>query len=327
MALAEPNVSFHDLHPPPGSFLDDVLAGLAKPQKEIPAKYFYDQRGCKLFEAICELPEYYLTRTEIIIMQDYAGEMANCLGPGCQLIEFGSGSSQKTRLLLEALNPRVFMPVDIAAEQLRHSVFDLVPAFPGMRIAAVCADYTRPLKLPDCEHSGIARKAVYFPGSTVGNLTPEETLAFLTVARELVGPGGAMLVGVDLKKSPAVLNAAYNDSQDVTAEFNLNLLARINRELGADFDLSRFAHEAFYNQALGRVEMHLRSTVTQRVTVGGRAFAFREKETIHTENSYKYSVAEFRGLAEQAGFEPARTWADGDGLFAVHYLAAPLSAP
>lgn len=323
MGLATAQISFHDLKPDRASFLDDVLAGLAKSQKEISAKYFYDERGCELFEAICELPEYYLTRTEIAIMRAYAREMAACLGPGCQLIEYGSGNSEKTRLLLEALNPPVFTPVDIAAEQLRHSVSDLAPAFPRMRIAAVCADYTRPLKLPEWGNSNIARKAVYFPGSTIGNLTPEETLAFLAGARDVVAPGGAMLVGVDLKKSSAVLNAAYNDSRGVTAEFNLNLLARINRELSADFDPAKFSHHAFYSEAPGRIEMHLISRGRQRVTIAGRIFEFREEETIHTENSYKYSVAEFRGLATQAGFEPVSTWTDGAGLFAVHYLAVP----
>lgn len=324
---AAANLSYHDLHPPLANFLDDILAGLAKPQKQIPAKYFYDRRGCELFEAICELPEYYLTRTEIAMMRAYAREMATCLGPGCQLIEYGSGNSQKTRLLLESLNPPVFMPVDIAAEQLRHSVSDLAPAFPGMRIAAVCADYTKPLKLPECDNSCAARKAVYFPGSTIGNLTPEETLAFLAGARDVVAPGGAMLVGVDLKKSSRVLNAAYNDSRGVTAEFNLNLLARINRELGADFALAKFSHHAFYSDTQGRIEMHLISRGRQCVTIAGRAFEFREGESIHTENSYKYSVAEFRGLAGQAGFRPERVWTDDHGLFAVHYLAAPLSVP
>lgn len=320
MTFAPSRVSFHDLQPETGAFLDDVLMGLARPQKELPAKYFYDSRGCELFEAICDLPEYYPTRTETAMMQRLAPEMAQCLGPGCALIEFGSGNSRKTRVLLEVLRPPVYLPIDIAGDQLRSSAESLAQAFPGLEVVAVCADYTRPLRLPSWASRETRRKVIYFPGSTIGNFTQAETPEFLRRALALVGTGGAMLVGVDLKKDAGVLNAAYNDSRGVTAEFNLNLLSRINRELGADFDLAKFRHYAFYNEREGRIEMHLVSLGGQRVAVAGRSFGFREGETIHTENSCKYSVAEFRDLAMQAGFRSAKTWTDPDQLFSVHYL-------
>lgn len=320
MTSAPPRVSFHDLKPETGAFLDDVLMGLARPQKELPAKYFYDARGCELFEAICDLPEYYPTRTETAMMQRRAPEMAQCLGPECALIEFGSGNSRKTRILLEALRPPVYLPIDIAGDQLRSSAEALARAFPGLEVVAVCADYTHPFRLPSWTSHETRRKVIYFPGSTIGNFTQAETLKFLRDAITLTGKSGAMLVGVDLKKAPQVLDAAYNDAKGVTAEFNLNLLSRINRELGADFDLAKFRHYAFYNEREGRIEMHLVSLSSQRVAVAGRSFEFRQGETIHTENSCKYSVAEFRDLAMQAGFRSAKTWTDPDQLFSVHYL-------
>ena len=317
------SLSFFDLKPAQDSFLGEVLAGLSKPQKQIPAKFFYDPRGCELFEAICELPEYYLTRTETALMRQHAAEMAQCLGADCMLIEYGSGNSSKTRILLNALAPPIYMPIDIAGEQLRHSAFALTQAFPRMNIAAVCADYSLPLELPACEvltARSVVRKAVYFPGSTIGNFTPGETLGFLKGVVAMVGAGGAMLVGVDLKKSPAVLNAAYDDVQGVTAAFNLNLLTHINRELNGNFKLANFRHQAFYNEPAGRIEMHLLSLVPQRVTVSNNVFEFMAGETIHTENSCKYSLGEFKDLAHTAGFKPVKSWTDADNLFAVHYL-------
>jgi L-histidine Nalpha-methyltransferase len=315
------SVSFVDLRPSSETFLADVIAGLSAPSKCLPPKYFYDARGCRLFEAICELPEYYLTRTEISLMRERAAEMADALGPGCALIEIGCGNSEKTRLLLETLRPPLFVPVDIARDQLEASCDTLSRAFPGMRIVAVRADFSMPLTLPDLGPAGVRRKAVYFPGSTIGNFTREEAKDFLVRAADLVGAGGAMLVGVDLKNPPEKLNAAYNDALGVTAEFNLNLLARINRELDADFDLGKFRHYAFYNAGMGRIEMHLISMVKQTIRVEGRCFDFAEGESIHTENSCKYSVDEFQALARSAGFAEARTWTDPDRLFAVHYLA------
>ncbi len=315
-------VRFYHLLPAQKGFLKEVLAGLAKPQKQIPAKFFYDRRGCELFCAICELPEYYLTSTETAMMQQFAAEMAQFLGHGCLLIEYGSGTSRKTRILLEHLRPPAYMPIDIACEQLRVSSRDLAQAFPGMQVIAVCADYSEPIALPACVLPGLKRRVIYFPGSTIGNFTKAETVVFLKHALQVVGPGGAMLVGVDLKKPQAQLDAAYNDSRGVTAEFNLNLLARINRELKGDFRLENFRHRAFYNAGEGRIEMHLESLVAQQVMIQGRRFDFIAGETIHTENSYKYSVSEFQQLARQAGFEPLREWTDAQQLFSVHYLNA-----
>lgn len=319
-------LAFHDLRPDAGDFLEEVTAGLSRPQKELPPKFFYDQRGCELFEAICGLPEYYLTRTEIALMRDTAGEMARRLGPGCMLIEYGSGSGRKTRILLEALAPVAYVPIDIAAGQLAASCAELAREYPELAITAVCADYTRSFALPRLDGSGAQRRVIYFPGSTIGNFTVPEAAAFLEQARGFAGAGGGMLIGVDLKKDAARLDAAYNDAQGVTAEFNLNLLARINRELAADFELAAFRHRAFYNAAMGRIEMHLESLKDQQVTVAGRSFGFRRGETIHTENSYKYSVAEFQDLARSAGFEPAECWTDPERLFAVHYLTVPQSS-
>lgn len=314
--------TFRDLKPDQGSFLADVMAGLTAAPKALAPKYFYDAHGCTLFDAICELDEYYPTRTEMAIMHADAGAMAECLGPDTVLIEFGSGTSRKTRVLIDALRPLAYVPIDIAGGQVDASGRALAAAYPGMTVTAVCADYSRPLDLGAVDVAGSRRRAVYFPGSTIGNFTVPEALGFMQRVRVLVGAGGAMLVGVDLKKDHAVLHAAYNDANGVTAAFNLNVLARINRELGADFDLAQFRHRAFYHAAMGRIEMHLECLRAQTVRVGGRAFEFGAGETIHTENSYKYTVAEFQALARQAGFVPARCWTDAAQLFAVHFLEA-----
>jgi dimethylhistidine N-methyltransferase len=322
MAQTRSRIAFHDLQPDAGSFLEEVLAGLSGAQKALSPKYFYDARGCELFDAICGLAEYYPTRTEMAMMQECAPEMAMRLGPDCVLIEYGSGTSRKTRVLIAELEPRAYMPVDIAGGQLKVSAMELEAAFPRLKIIAVCADYSRLLTLPEIDTVGARRRVIYFPGSTIGNFTAPEARLFLQNARALAGAEGAMLVGVDLKKDSALLHAAYNDAQGITAEFNLNLLARINRELSANFDLSAFRHRAFYNAGAGRIEMHLESLRTQRVTLGGRSFDFRSGETIHTENSYKYSVGEFQQLARSAGFEPAACWTDPRQWFAVHLLTA-----
>ncbi len=321
MAQPAPQFSFHDLRPDPGSFLDDVIAGLARPQKELPPKYFYDERGSELFDAICELPEYYPTRTETAIMHSHARDMASHLGPRCGLIEYGSGNSRKTRILIRELAPSAYMPIDIAGAQLKASAAELARAFPALAIIAVCADYSRPFVLPSLNGVDVSRRVIYFPGSTIGNFTTAEAAAFLANARTVTGEGGGMLIGVDLKKDPALLHAAYNDASGITGQFNLNLLVRINRELGADFELAAFRHQAHYDAALGRVEMHLVSEREQQVSIRGRVFSFRSGETIHTENSYKYSVEEFQELARGAGYEPMSCWTDPRRLFAVHYLA------
>jgi len=315
-------VRFYDFLPEGNSFLDDVLKGLAQPQKTLPPKYFYDARGCELFEQICELPEYYPTRTELAIMREHAGAMAKFLGPDCQLIEFGSGSSRKTRILIEQLQPPLYVPVDIADEAMRPAAEGLARAFPWLNIIGVCADYTRPLTLPEFVGVPIGRKAVYFPGSTIGNFTPHEAIGFLQLARRMVGPGGALLIGVDLKKDKKVLDAAYDDAAGVTAAFNLNLLARINRELGGDFQLRRFSHKAFYDEAKGWIEMHIESRASQFAHVGGTRFRFSAGETIHTEISCKYSVEEFRAVAHHGGFEADQTWIDAANMFSVHGMIA-----
>jgi dimethylhistidine N-methyltransferase len=315
-------VRYYNFLPEGDSFLSDVLAGLARPQKTLPPKYFYDARGCELFESICTLPEYYPTRTELALMREHAAAMAKFLGPDCQLIEFGSGSSAKTRILIEQLQPPLYVPIDIAGEAIRAAAAGLAQAFPWLNVNGVCADYTRPLTLPEFVGVPIRRKAVYFPGSTIGNFTPHEAIEFLQHARRMVGATGALLIGVDLKKDKRTLDAAYDDATGVTAAFNLNLLRRINRELGGDFELRRFRHKAFYDEAKGWIEMHLESLASQFVHVGGERFGFSAGETIHTEISCKYSIEEFQAVAHRAGFEPDQTWIDAGNLFSVHGMIA-----
>jgi len=303
---------------------EDVIAGLSLPQKALPPKYFYDARGSRLFEAICRLQEYYPTRSELALTRTHLGAIARFAtqrsSPALTLIEYGSGASLKSRLLIEALRPLAYIPVDISADALRSAAAKLRRRFPWLEIRAVHGDFSQPLKIPMAQGRG--RCVVYFPGSTIGNLTPEEAHAFLRMTRGQVGPSGAMLVGVDLKKDANLLHAAYNDAQGVTAAFNLNLLARINRELGADFRQRRFRHYAFYNAPLGRIEMHLVSLVPQTVNIGNHRFAFDAGESIHTENSYKYSVEEFRALALGAGFRGEKVWLDAKGMFSLHGLVA-----
>lgn len=303
-------------------FLQAVTAGLAGEPKAIPCKFLYDERGSALFERICELPEYYPTRTEIALLRSHRRAIAGLIGPGCRLVEFGAGSSQKARLLLSALErPRAYIPVDISREHLLHSAAAISRDHAGLTVVALHADYTADFDLPEPAHDPGGRHVGFFPGSTIGNFTPDEAGRFLSRARRLLR-GGPMVVGVDLKKSVAVLDAAYNDAAGVTAAFNLNLLIRINRELGADFRLDRFRHHAFYNARFGRVEMHLVSKNAQTVRMNGRTIAFREGETIHTENSYKYTVEEFSRLAEMTGFATARVWTDSDRKFGIFFLEA-----
>ena len=320
MERAGPRYSFRDVDPEADRFHDDVIAGLSRPQKTLPPKYFYDAQGCALFEAICGLPEYYLTRAELALMGTRVGEMARQIGPRCALIEYGSGSARKTRILMDAIGPVAYVPIDIARVELAATAAEIAREFPRVRVLAVCADYSRLLALPELEGLDARRRVGYFPGSTIGNFTPAEAAAFLAIARGQIGAGGGLLIGVDLKKDPARLDAAYNDARGVTAAFNLNLLARINRELGADFDLAAFRHRAFYDEKHGRIEMHLESRTDQAVTIGGHALRLRKGETIHTENSYKYSVREFQQLAARAGLAPRECWTDSEDQFSVHYL-------
>ena len=312
--------AFHDLAPGEESFRDAVLSGLGGARKRIPCKFFYDARGSALFEAICRLPEYYLTRTEIMILEDNSADIAAHLGRNCRLIEFGSGASAKARILLEALDrPAAYVPVDISREHLRDAAISLAEDFPLLPVVAVCADYTRAFPLPPLPGPN-GKRVGFFPGSTIGNFEPDAAVAFLANYARILGPGGEMLIGVDLKKDPQILDAAYNDRAEVTAAFNLNLLKRVNRELDADLEIDRFEHVAFYNEAEGRVEIYIRSLVAQEARIAGTRFRFAEDELIHTEYSYKYSVAEFRALASRAGFRPVDTWTDPAALFSVHYF-------
>jgi dimethylhistidine N-methyltransferase len=312
--------AFHDLAPGEESFRDAVLAGLGREPKTLPCKFFYDEKGSALFEEICEVPEYYLTRTEIGILDEYAGEIADNIGPHARLIELGSGASRKVRILLAALeSPAAYVPVDISREWLREAAAQLADDFPKLPVIAVCADYTRSFQLPPMP--GPAGKRVgFFPGSTIGNFEPEAVVRFLRNCAELLGPGGEMLIGADLKKEPEILEAAYNDRAGINAAFNLNLLERINRELGGDLDVDRFEHLALYNEEQGRMELYVRSTAEQSATISGRRFNFAAGERIHTENSYKYAIDEFHALARRAGFAPVHTWTDQHDLFSVHYF-------
>lgn len=320
--------SFDDLAPDHEDFRSDVLRGLGEEPKNIPCKYFYDECGSDLFQEICGLPEYYPTRTETALLRDLAPRLGALAGPGCFLIEYGTGSSEKMRIVLDALDePAAYAAVDISREHLLEVTTALAEDLPGLAVHAVCADFTQPFEVPDVGTGGPGRRIAFFPGSSLGNFTPEDSVAFLATAAGVVGAGGAMLIGIDLKKDEKILNAAYNDAQGVTAAFNLNLLARVNRELGGTFDLGAFRHHAFYNSREGRIEMLLASSRAQTAEVAGRTFAFAEGETIHTENSYKYGLDEFRDLARRAGFTPVKAWTDDENLFSVHYLSVADQAP
>jgi L-histidine Nalpha-methyltransferase len=312
--------AFHDLAPGEESFRDAVLKGLSRARKAIPCKFFYDARGSELFEEICRLPEYYPTRTEIAILEENAGEIAAQMGSHGRIIEFGSGASHKARILLQALDrPAAYVPVDISRDHLRDAAASLAEDFPELPVIAVCADYTRPFQLPPLPGPS-GKRVGFFPGSTIGNFEPGAAEDFLVNCAGILGSGGEMLIGVDLKKDAAVLDAAYNDRAGVTAAFNLNLLGRINRELDGDLDLDFFEHFAFYNEAEGRVEIYVRSLADQEAAIAGRRFAFAADELIHTEYSYKYAVPEFRALAARTGFRPVDTWTDPVELFSVHYF-------
>src|SRR5437867_246907 len=296
---------------PTGSdFLADAITGLSSNPRSLPCKYFYDERGAALFQKICELPEYYITRTEIDILVRNRTEIASHLGPNIGLIGLGTGAGTKTRILIEALeNPAVYIPVDISEKQLRESTVLFRKIFPNLKILPVCADYLQPVVLPSSSRKA-TRNIVYFPGSTIGNFEPTEALEFLRRIANFSCRGGGLLIGVDLKKDQRVLEGAYNDSADVTAQFNLNLLERVNRELAADFDLDQWRHLAIYNSSAGRIEMHLISESDQTISIAGYKFCFRSGERIVTEFSHKYTPEGFTALARAAGFEFVRMWTD-----------------
>ncbi|RYX92710.1 MAG: L-histidine N(alpha)-methyltransferase [Comamonadaceae bacterium] len=306
-----------------GEFARDMLAALSNHPRGISPKYFYDVQGSALFDRICELPEYYPTRTEIGILESKAAEIAKLMGPQAEIVEFGAGSLRKVRILLDAAEaPSRYVPIDISGEHMTQAAAILKSDYPGLEVEPVVADYTRALTLP--APVGEGRRIGFFPGSTIGNFTPDEAVRFLRMSARVLR-GGALVLGADLVKQPEILHAAYSDGQGVTAAFNLNLLARANRELEADFDLSKFAHSAFYNAPQRRIEMHLLSLQKQRVTVMGRQFDLEEGETIHTENSNKFTIDSLRALAISAGFTPGPVWTDPRKLFSVHWLEAPKS--
>ncbi|MCA9210632.1 MAG: L-histidine N(alpha)-methyltransferase [Planctomycetales bacterium] len=301
-------------------FRRDVLHGLTQHPKRLPCKYFYDRRGSQLFDQICELDEYYLTRTELSIMREHAGEMAGWIGTDAMVVEFGSGSSTKSRLLLDRLDEStVYVPVDISREHLLASAANIAADYPHLEVRPLVADFTKPIMPPDGDTASL-RRVVYFPGSTIGNFEPQEARRLLRHIRDLVGAGGGLLIGFDLHKSREILEAAYNDSRGITAAFNLNLLHRMNRELRADFVVERFRHRAIYNELLCRIEMHLVSTADQAVLIGSTGIEFDRGESICTEYSHKYRVPAFRAMLAHAGFMCRQVWTDSRAFMAVAYF-------
>ena len=307
------------LDPASTDFAEAVLQGFARQLRNLPCRFFYDERGSALFEEITQLEEYYPTRVETALLEAYGAEIAERVGDVRVLVEFGSGSSRKTNLLLSALaRVDMYVPIDVAGESLAEAAEWLAERHVGLAIRPLVADFTKTRTLPVVARR--PRKLGFFSGSTIGNLTHAEAQAFLVNAARLLGHGAAFLVGVDLKKDPAILIPAYNDQRGVTAAFNLNLLERINRELDGDIDVGRFAHDAIYDESQGRIEMHLVSLARQTVRVLGHEFRFAKGERIHTENSHKYSAAEFQALAKSVGWSPANVWTDQDRLFSLHLL-------
>ncbi len=316
------SVTLHDYHPRTAEMREEILDGLRAQQKTLPCKYFYDDRGSRLFDVICELPEYYLTRTELGIMEVSATDMAASLGARVRLVEPGSGSSLKTRLLLDHLvRPSAYVPVDISRAHLVTTADCLNQVYPELEVLPVCADFSQSFAIPAPRRTA-QRTVIYFPGSTIGNFEPAAAMELLKRLRRLAGPNGALLIGVDLRKDEAVLQRAYSDTAGVTAEFNLNILRRINRELHADFNLNGFRHRAVYNSAAGRIEMHLVSCDNQLVRLAGDSFSFLEDEAIVTEYSYKHTLAGFKVLAAKAGLQVEKVWTDDRRWFSVQYLTA-----
>ena len=321
-AVRDPGLAFFmDARPAHADFLADAVAGLSASPKRLSPKYFYDERGSALFDRICQTPEYYPTRTELWLLGTHGAEIAAAAGNDCLVIEYGAGSSLKIRRLLELLEaPAGYVAVDISRDYLLDQMTALAADMPHVPVGAICADFTRSFALPP-EAEGLGtRRLGFLPGSTIGNFAPDEAGRLLARAARQLGPGGRFLIGVDLKKEKSLLDAAYDDAEGVTAAFNLNLLRRLRRELGADLDEDGFAHVAFYNAGSGRVEMHLEARGPQTIRLAGREFALRDGERIHTENSYKYSPDDFAQMARSAGFERQCLWTDPDGLFSLHML-------
>ncbi len=308
----------YDLYTPQQNMRLEVIEGLMREQKVLPAKYFYNHIGSQLFEQITQQPEYYPTRTELAILEQHRAEIAQSIGDVHTLIEYGSGSSRKIQMLLETFTHLdTYMPIDISKDFLMESARQLSERYPALHIKAVCGDYSQAISLPVEESQ---KRVIFFPGSTIGNFEPEEAMHFLRHSSRILESGDGFLIGVDLKKSTDVLERAYNDVAGVTAAFNLNMLTHLNQMLEGTFDVTRFEHHAFYNEEKGRIEMHLRSQLDQLVQVGGVTVPFKQGETVHTENSYKYSKEEFETLARQSGFHSVNCWIDDDERFSVHYL-------
>ncbi len=314
------NVTFHDHKPATLSFHDAVIDGLSRERKSIPPKFFYDERGSKLFDRICEQPEYYPPSVERRMLSRLAGEIASLTGAERILIEPGAGSAAKVRLMLDALRPAAFVPMDISFDYLKSVATDLAMEYPWLPVHAACVDFTHSLPMPEQTPQG--RRLLFFPGSSLGNFDRNEAGNFLDLVRDTVSDDGMLLIGVDTKKSESLLNAAYNDAAGVTAEFNINLLHRMRQELDADLDPGAFDHRAFYNTLAGRIEMHLVSRENQKLHINGHCFHIEAGESLHTENSYKYAPEEFLALASRSRFRPVRHWVDDDGLFAIYLLEA-----
>jgi len=318
MTKSTERFQFFDQLPQAADFREDIIQGLSATEPYIQPKYFYDETGSKLFEQICATQEYYPTRTEVSIIRDNIDDLVENLGRECLLIEPGSGDSYKVRLLLDALRPVAYLPIDISRRYLRDEAQKLAAEFTWLNVHAVCADFTGKLELP--YHVEATNKVAFFPGSTIGNFMPDQAVKVLQEISSMVGQDGGLLIGVDLHKDSAILNAAYNDKAGFTAQFNLNLLSRINRELGANFNLQQFKHQAFFNAEESRIEMHLLSLQDQQVNIDEHVFSFRKEQSILTEYSHKYTPEHFQQLAEQAGFSLIKTWVDKKQLFSVHYL-------
>lgn len=319
LAQQHSNVIFDNQQPSQTDSRSELMAGLKSPQKTINPRFFYDKYGSELFEKITALPEYYPTRTERAILANNAEEIAQLCGDDCVLIEPGSGSSEKVRLLLNEVDPVAYVPLDISADFLYEAAVKLGLEFPDLTIHAVCADFSDDWQAPQDLPSG--KRVIFYPGSTIGNMEPAKAAAFLRSLHRWTGNDGGVLIGVDVEKSATILNAAYNDSQGVTADFNLNVLNSLNDILQADFETENFHHHAFYNKDKRRIEMHLVSAHAQTIETNAGTVSFAANESIHTENSYKYSIEHFQQLADEAGFKVEKTWLDKDQLFAVYYLS------
>jgi dimethylhistidine N-methyltransferase len=317
--MSEQKIHFHDMHPTASDLLEDVLTGLQKSPRSISPKYFYDEKGSQLFDQITELEDYYPTRTEISILQKYKQEIIKSLNKDCLLIEPGGGSCSKVRIFIDDLKPRMYVPMDISKQHMLTSAKQMSNEFPWLEIHAVCNDFTLKLKLPE----GLPKttRMVFFPGSSIGNFQPDAAVQYLSDIVTLVGCSGQLLIGVDLKKDKNILERAYHDSEGVTAKFNMNLLARLNKEVAADFDLRTWNHCSFYDPKKGRIEMHLKSMCDQVACIDNHEFYFAENETIHTENSYKYTIEEFQSLGIEAGLKSEKVWVDDDKLFSIHLFS------